>query len=58
MKVRHLKTVERRKVSQPTKSTAPPPPLYRGWVVVVERAPPVAYLGGPRPDIASVEVVG
>lgn len=39
MSLRHRNKVERRKVSQSIKTTAPPPPLYRGWVVVVERAP-------------------
>lgn len=46
MRLRHLKTVERRKVSQPSRNTAPPPPLYRGGVVVVERAPPAREGGG------------
>jgi len=48
MRLRHLKTVERRKVSQPSRTTAPPPPLYRGGVVVVVRAPPVRQGRGFR----------
>ena len=47
MRLPHLKTVERRKVSQPSRNTAPPP-LYRGGVVVVERAPPVRQGRGFR----------
>ena len=35
MKLRHLKIVERRMVSQLPLSTAPPPPLIKGWGVVV-----------------------